>query len=82
MEQQEQIRQHNTTEDLLRHFLGFARRYRVGYLWWHPVRGLAHSGNQQLAKSFRHHLRGLLSRLRVFVPDLPTTVESYPPGRA
>lgn len=80
--QQEQIRQHDTTEDPLHHFLGFDRRYRNGNLWRHPVRGLGHSSNQQLAKSFRHHLHGLLSRLHVFVPDFPTTAESYPQGRA
>ncbi len=80
--QQEQIRQHNTREDPLHHFLGFDSRYRNGHLWRRTVRRLGHSGDQQLAESFRHHLRGLLSRLHVFVPDYPTTVEIHPQGRA
>ncbi len=82
LKKQEQICQHHTPEGLLHYLLGRDRWYRVGHLRGHRVRGLAHSGNQRFAESFRHPLRGVLSRLRVLVLDIPATMASYSPGRA
>ena len=80
--QQEQIRQHHSSQDLHCHLLSRDRWYRIGCVRRHQVRELVHSGNQRLAESFRHPLRGVLRRLYMLVSDFPATMESYPRWRA